>query len=132
MNVCNEVYRGPPQIFSHVIESYERPQFFPDITLTDDDRHHLHELVNHTNLFNSHIAKIEGEHPIKSADPIYKVFYDERPLSIHGLDEIYDRKLVHEREAGCAVRDALGEAKLVLEAFFALPRVVQVHLLKQH
>lgn len=132
MNLSNEAYRGPPQIFSHVIESCERPQFFPDITLTDHDRHNLHELVKHTNLFNAYVAKINGEHPIKSTDPIYKVFYAERPLSLHRLDEIYHEKLEQGSEEGCAVRDALGEAKLALEAFFALPRVVQVHLLKQH
>lgn len=132
MNLSNEAYRGPPQIFSHVIESYERPQFFPDITLTDHDRHNLHELVKHTNLFNAYVAKIDGEHPIKSTDPIYKVFYAERPLSLHRLDEIYHEKLEQGSEGGCAVRDALGEAKLALEAFFALPLFVQVHLLKQH
>lgn len=131
MNVSNETYRGPPQIFSHVIESYEHPQFFPNITLSDHDRHNLHELVRHANLFKSHVAKIEGEHAIKNADSIYKVFYAERPLSLHQLDQIYQAKLETEREAGCAVKDALREAKFALEAFFALPRVVQSHLMRR-
>lgn len=126
INLSNETYRGPPQIFSHVIESYERPQFFPDITLSEHDRQKLQELVEHTNLFKSHVDEIEGEHEIKNITYIYQVFYSERPLSLHRLDEIYEKKRL--ANASCGVRNALSEAKLALEAFFALPRVVQVRL----
>lgn len=59
---------------------------------------------------------------------IYEVFYSEKPLSIHKLDEIYHEKLP---SADCGVKEALAEAKFALEAFFALPRLVQVRLTHQ-
>jgi hypothetical protein len=31
MNLSNETYQGPPQIFSHMIASYDHPQYFEGI-----------------------------------------------------------------------------------------------------
>lgn len=71
MNFSNEAYRGPPQIFAHVIASYEHPQYFSDITLSDHDRQNLSELVRHANLFRSHFSKLGGKHDLKDVTYIY-------------------------------------------------------------
>lgn len=127
MNLSYETYRGPPQIFSHVIESYDCPQYFSNITLTDGDHRTLQDLVRHTDRFWSHVAKIDEDHPLKNAAHVYEVFYSERPLSIHQLDDIFHAKL---EDVDCAAREALTEAKLALEAFFSLRRIIQVRLTK--
>lgn len=129
MNISNEVYHGPPQIFAHLIASYAHPQYFPNITLSDHDRRNLHQLVSHVTRFQHYKSKMEQDNSIKQATHIYQVFYDEKPLSLHKLDELYLQKV---DGASCDERDAYAEAKGALEAFFALPRLVQVRLTQPH
>ncbi len=77
MNASNETYRGPPQIFATIIASYERPQFFPGITLTDHDRFNLQNLFKNVFHFKALQEKLKPDHEsyITEAKPIYKVFY---------------------------------------------------------
>lgn len=136
MSASYEVYQGSPQIFAHIIASYDRPQYFPGITLTDLDRFNLDNLVKNVPEFRALQKKLKTNHEsyITEAQFVYQVFYDDKPLSIHKLGEYYLNKLV-EIPDGCEEqlqwkKDALLEAKSALEAFFALPTVVKNRLIQ--
>lgn len=128
LNLSFEAYRGRPVIFEHMSTTYAGLQYFPNIVLNNEDRRNLEAFREHTIRFRDYQEQITGESPIKSKEPLYLLFYEERPHSIQDLERIYLDKVGQMRL--CNEREALQEAKRALESFFALPLVLRVHLLR--
>lgn len=128
LNLSFEAYRGRPVIFEHMSTSYTGPQYFLNIVLNNEDRRNLEAFRKHAIRFRDYQRQITGESPIKNKEPLYRLFYEKPPYSIHDLEQIYLDKVGQVRL--CNEKEALQEAKGVLESFFALPLVLRAHLLR--
>lgn len=121
----SEIYRGKPVVFEHVISQYDSSRSFLNVPLNDEACKNLHQFVEHIIRFNHLRSQINGESCIKKDQPLYRLFYDEKPYGVQDLETIYLRKV---NELRCYEKEAFKEAKDVLKTFFDLPRILRLRL----
>lgn len=113
-NFSHEAYRGRPVIFKHVISTYEGPQYFPGVTLNEQDRRNIDRLVEYTIRFQYDQKQLENESPLASASPLVSLL----------------KTINEETLSGCHEKEAIQKAKEARDAFLSLPLALRVFLLR--